>query len=399
MLTLLAPDSVLEYGCGSGRILRLLRSIPGIEVFGADQSETMLREIGSWSRDADWSGRHVYRVDGREPHIPRPDRSIGVVLTNEALLHTPPDVLGGVLTELVRLARDFIIHIEPIIGEPLEHDDHFGCYAHDYAAFYRSRGLQVTVFPNSIGQQSIVLVEIGEKKVDYDLLRSHIDYYSSINQEVQSAYDERNALQIRLNEMEAQASQVDSSAHESDVERIELLVERSTAHLAVQLLKSKANQSAVLRLGAELNKERDRSDRLFRRLTNALVSRHWRPLKLASALRNRYWRIRSHLSGDSLRLTIKVQSESPILIEDIIGDGGAPIPIFLLAAQDGFEGIDDSGRIILRNGSLEIFGSRRWEVMFAPVEFKGDVLLQAGNHNKLVKSQATAQCVAISSVG
>ena len=88
-----APCQVLEWGCGTGRHLRNLLRLPGVEVFGHDQSDTMLQSGLRWASDS-WKAQHV-TVGAPTAQLPYADCSFDIVFTCEALLHTRPEDLEG----------------------------------------------------------------------------------------------------------------------------------------------------------------------------------------------------------------------------------------------------------------------------------------------------------------
>ena len=108
----LAPESILEYGCGDGRILQALLTAenpPWKRVVGADASERMLQLAGA--RLADYPGVTLLPADARSA-LAVDDRSFDAVLTCGVLAHVPAEELAVVLGELHRVARCWMIHWE-----------------------------------------------------------------------------------------------------------------------------------------------------------------------------------------------------------------------------------------------------------------------------------------------
>ncbi len=134
-----APARVLEFGCGTGRHLRYLRDIPGVEVFGIDQSPTMVEGIRRWA-DPEWLGSHV-AVGAPLGPLPYEDGSFDLVFTASVLVHVRPEDLPGILRELARVSRGHVLHVENRIGwrEPYT-PDHDGCWTHDLPAAYAALG-------------------------------------------------------------------------------------------------------------------------------------------------------------------------------------------------------------------------------------------------------------------
>jgi len=151
-----APCRVLELGCGSGRQLRNVAALPGVDAHGFDQSRSMVEAGFAWA-GRDWVSEHV-RIGSATGSLPYPDDSFEIVYTSEALLHTRPEDLDARLAELVRVARGHILHIEPTptwIG----YSAHcHGCWGHDYVAAYRRLGLRCEILPSGTPRQAPYLV-------------------------------------------------------------------------------------------------------------------------------------------------------------------------------------------------------------------------------------------------
>lgn len=134
-----APARVLEFGCGSGRHLRYLRTIPGVDVHGCDQSATMLAGVARWA-EPEWMERRV-RLGPPLGRLPYGDGTFDLVYTASVLVHVRPEDLGAVLGEIARVSRGHVLHLENRVGWAAPHrPDHEGCWTHDLPAAYRSLG-------------------------------------------------------------------------------------------------------------------------------------------------------------------------------------------------------------------------------------------------------------------
>jgi SAM-dependent methyltransferase len=135
-----APASVLEFGCGFGRHLRNLREVDGLELFGCDQSRTMLAGVGRWAND-DWRRARVRLIEPRR-RLPYEDKQFDVVFTVSVLIHIHPDDVADVLGELLRVASWHILHIEntPTDTARQTSAEHGGCWAHPLADLYARQG-------------------------------------------------------------------------------------------------------------------------------------------------------------------------------------------------------------------------------------------------------------------
>ena len=140
-----APARVLEFGCGFGRHLKYLRQIPGLDVYGYDQSPTMVAEFAGWA-DPDWVREHVVLGEpvGR---LPYPDGFFDIVYTAEVLVHVRPEHLSTILAELLRVVKWQVLHLETAPDYSLVVDVHGGCWYHDLVRAYGQLGHRCEVLP------------------------------------------------------------------------------------------------------------------------------------------------------------------------------------------------------------------------------------------------------------
>lgn len=146
------PARVLEFGCGVGRHLRYLSTIAGLDVYGYDQSPTMVREMTRWATRA-WMDEHVI-VGAPTGRLPYADASFDIVFTAEVLIHVRPEDLGGILRELVRVSRGHLLHIEISPDYPVAAAAHHGCWKHDLVAAYAGLGLRCALLERGYRAQS-----------------------------------------------------------------------------------------------------------------------------------------------------------------------------------------------------------------------------------------------------
>ncbi len=140
-----SPQSVLEFGCGVGRVLEVLRrqTQDATRLKGIDVNDKAVR-----------AGSSRYGIDlevGDETTLKSiPDRSIDVVFTSSSLVHVP--VLAPVLDELVRIAQRYVILFEPcmparsgrvtaIRNQGRDADVFPFTYMHDYSTYLKEHGL------------------------------------------------------------------------------------------------------------------------------------------------------------------------------------------------------------------------------------------------------------------
>jgi SAM-dependent methyltransferase len=124
------PTSLLEIGCGYGKLLGELQSRLDIPLTGIDFSPTQLAFARRFLR----SGRDVSLVLGRGERLPFPDQSFDMVVTSAVILHNPPAVAERIRLELFRVARRFAAHNE-------ETNLSYNRYGYDSGAWYRAQGI------------------------------------------------------------------------------------------------------------------------------------------------------------------------------------------------------------------------------------------------------------------
>ncbi len=128
------PRSVLEVGCGYGKVLRLLRERLGPDVplvgvdFSASQLEVARRHL------AGLSGITLAHASGAR--LPFLDDAFDLVLTSAVILHNPPVVADAIRREVVRVSSRLAAHSE-------DTDVSYNRFGYDTAAWYRDRALPV----------------------------------------------------------------------------------------------------------------------------------------------------------------------------------------------------------------------------------------------------------------
>lgn len=130
-----SQDTILEYGCGFGRNLKLLEKMldGGCKIHGVDISSAALQEGAKYL-----SGRAILKqVDGVK--IPFSDDFFDLSFTSAVLEHVPENDFKKVCDELIRVTKKTIIHVEA-------NRNYYTKYQHDYKKFYESKGHKVEIF-------------------------------------------------------------------------------------------------------------------------------------------------------------------------------------------------------------------------------------------------------------
>ncbi|HEX2292390.1 MAG TPA: class I SAM-dependent methyltransferase [Gaiellaceae bacterium] len=101
--------SILDFGCGCGRVVRWWRELPA-EIHGSDFNPTLVR----WCRENLPFG--MYAVNGPEPPLELGDDSFDLVYALSVLTHLPVETQRRWLDELARVGREWVL--VSIHGEP-----------------------------------------------------------------------------------------------------------------------------------------------------------------------------------------------------------------------------------------------------------------------------------------
>ena len=137
------PSSILEIGCGYGKLLRSLRRRLDVPLVGLDFSTTQLEHAGRFLEGLDG----IQMLLGSGERLPFRDGAFDMVVTSAVILHNPPKAAEQIRREILRVARRFAAHNE-------ETSSSYNRYGYDTAAWYRD--------------QDIPLLESGPIPVDPD---------------------------------------------------------------------------------------------------------------------------------------------------------------------------------------------------------------------------------------
>jgi SAM-dependent methyltransferase len=147
------PRSILEVGCGYGKLLHELRRRLDIPLVGIDFSPTQLRQARHYLAGRNGIGLLLSRGE----RLPFPDDSFDMVVTSAVILHNPPPVAERIRREIIRVSRRFAGHHE-------ETDRSYNRYGYDTSAWYRAHRIAlaesgpIPVEPDSRSSQFCVAV-------------------------------------------------------------------------------------------------------------------------------------------------------------------------------------------------------------------------------------------------
>jgi SAM-dependent methyltransferase len=126
------PRSILEVGCGYGKLLRELRRRLDVPLVGIDFSPTQLERARHYVEP----GFGIELLLGCGERLPFSDGSFDMVVTSAMILHNPPPAAERIRREILRVARRFAAHNE-------ETSISYNRYGYDTAAWYRARGIEL----------------------------------------------------------------------------------------------------------------------------------------------------------------------------------------------------------------------------------------------------------------
>jgi SAM-dependent methyltransferase len=128
------PTSILEVGCGYGKLLNALRCRLDAPLSGIDFSPTQLSSGREFLESRGVGGVSLFL--GRGDRLPFADGSFDMVVTSAVILHNPPEVAERIRREVVRVARRFAAHNE-------ETNLSYNRYGYDTAEWYRAEGIRL----------------------------------------------------------------------------------------------------------------------------------------------------------------------------------------------------------------------------------------------------------------
>jgi SAM-dependent methyltransferase len=124
------PRSILEIGCGYGKLLGQLRNRLDAPLVGIDFSPTQLIQARRYLAGA----QDVGLILGHGERLPFADRAFDLVVTSAVILHNPPPFAERIRHEILRVAGRFAAHNE-------ETSHSYNRYGYDTQAWYRARGI------------------------------------------------------------------------------------------------------------------------------------------------------------------------------------------------------------------------------------------------------------------
>lgn len=181
------PARILEFGCGVGRHLKNLSKIDGIDLYGFDQSQSMIDGIRTWASD-EWIDNHI-RVGEPVEYLPYPDNFFDIVFTSEVLIHVDPKDLHQILKEILRISKYQIIHFEPSQNYQVVKDVHYGCWNHDLVSIYRDLGFECEALVSGYLCQQPYRVNKSDYDLPYTWSKVQLQIFNTLENNIQPELD------------------------------------------------------------------------------------------------------------------------------------------------------------------------------------------------------------------
>ncbi len=124
------PTSILEIGCGYGKLIRAIRATTDAPITGVDFSPSQLGMARGYLEGVE--GVDLALASGAR--LPFPDGSFDMVITSAVILHNAPPIAEAIRREVVRVAARFAAHNEDV-------DVTYNRYGYDTAAWYLDRAI------------------------------------------------------------------------------------------------------------------------------------------------------------------------------------------------------------------------------------------------------------------
>jgi len=107
----IAPESLIEVGCGNGILFRIYRNVP--HVVGIDFSETMLKRAEVRIQRHEWKHIHLLRIDIADSKMlglfTGGLEKADLVVTRTCLMHIDPDNIATAIANVSMLANQALV--------------------------------------------------------------------------------------------------------------------------------------------------------------------------------------------------------------------------------------------------------------------------------------------------
>jgi SAM-dependent methyltransferase len=164
--------SILEVGCGYGRILRLIQRIMPDKVnklYGADISPLMIKK----AIDLNVLQTNRFRIANvRNIHTVF-EKKFDIVFTNTTLMHIPPEYIEEAVGSLLKTSCSYIVNIElaiPRSSSPATYgpvpNSSGGCWRHNLPDIYYKKGYTVSMLDQPGVDQMAYIVNVNNDIIE-----------------------------------------------------------------------------------------------------------------------------------------------------------------------------------------------------------------------------------------
>lgn len=146
----LNPSTVLEVGCGYGRVTReLAKALPGTKITGRELSSAQVTNARAYCQ-----GLKNVEFRYADINVDPVGGPFDLAIAIEVLLHHPAEAVKGIIGKLLAAAPLLLHEIDPNVTVGDATAEH--CFIHDYFAIYREMGCTVERFAD--GEHTLLLV-------------------------------------------------------------------------------------------------------------------------------------------------------------------------------------------------------------------------------------------------
>ena len=139
ILSKLKPSSLLDVGCGAGRLFPLYKEVP--RVLAVDFSPSMLMHAYKMRRWLGLENIEIRRFDVRE--LNRLEESFDLVLSRTVLMHIKPEDIGRTVEGIIKVCKRYVLLIE-YFDSPEGLSPHN--YSHDYPVLFSRMKLEYSKY-------------------------------------------------------------------------------------------------------------------------------------------------------------------------------------------------------------------------------------------------------------
>ena len=140
------PLSILDVGCGSGRLFGLYQAQGVNDIVGLDISEKALAL-------ANQRYPGVQTIQGKVEDLDFPADRFSLAICNRVLQHIPPTMIAEAIGKLCRICR--MVYVNELTDSDQLREEFF-MFRHDYPAFFAEHGLYLAE-SGTIGKQTYYL--------------------------------------------------------------------------------------------------------------------------------------------------------------------------------------------------------------------------------------------------